>query len=51
LGDAEGKTHVLPKPSIEQLKELSLSLMPEGMERTLTDREFVDLIAYLSSLR
>jgi putative membrane-bound dehydrogenase-like protein len=51
LGDTDGKTHVFPKSSVEQQKELALSLMPEGLERGLTDREFVDLVAYLSSLR
>jgi len=51
LGDAEGKLHAIAKAAIEQQKDLALSLMPEGLERTLTDREFVDLIAYLASLR
>ena len=51
LGDAEGMLHALPKSGIEQRKELALSIMPEGLERTLTDCEFVDLIANLASLR
>jgi putative heme-binding domain-containing protein len=51
LGDPEGKTHILPKTEIEMIRSQSKSTMPEGLEKRLTDREFLDLIAYLLSLK
>jgi putative membrane-bound dehydrogenase-like protein len=47
LGDQQGQPHVLPKAEIKRQKMLSLSLMPEGLEKALTDQEFVDLVAFL----
>ena len=49
LGDAEGKTHEIRKSEIEARKPLSLSVMPEGLEKRLSSQEFVDLIAFLVS--
>jgi putative heme-binding domain-containing protein len=48
LGDGEGQIRVLQKSAIEEQKALELSLMPEGLEKALSDREFVDLIAFLA---
>jgi putative heme-binding domain-containing protein len=49
LGDVEGKPQQIRKSEIEELKALALSLMPEGLEKGMTDKEFVDLIAFLLS--
>jgi putative heme-binding domain-containing protein len=51
LGDSQGKTHELPKSEIEEFQVQSLSTMPDGLEKQLTDREFVDLIGFLLSLK
>jgi putative heme-binding domain-containing protein len=49
LGDGQGQIRVVQKAQIEEQKALDLSLMPEGLEKALSDREFVDLIAFLAS--
>jgi putative membrane-bound dehydrogenase-like protein len=50
LGDTQGKTHQIPKADIEERQLQSKSTMPEGLEKKLSDREFLDLITYLTSL-
>ena len=47
IGDNEGKIHEIPKGEIERRRQQNKSTMPEGLEKKLTDREFVDLIAFL----
>jgi putative membrane-bound dehydrogenase-like protein len=49
LGDETGKRHEIRKIDIEQRTALRRSIMPDGMEKRLTDGEFVDLLAYLLS--
>jgi putative heme-binding domain-containing protein len=49
LGDNEGKTHDIPKSEIDEFQKQSRSTMPEGLEKRLTEREFVNLISYLLS--
>ena len=49
LGDKDGKTHVIPRSQIELIRRQSKSTMPEGLEKRLTDREFLNLIAFLLS--
>ena len=49
VGDNEGKLHEIPKSSIDQISVKQVSTMPEGLEKKLTDREFVDLLAFLES--
>jgi len=49
LGDREGKKHVIAKAVIESQRTEKLSTMPEGLEKSLTPDEFVDLIAFLAS--
>jgi putative heme-binding domain-containing protein len=48
--EAERET-VLPKAKIEEHAVVKRSLMPEGQEQQLSREEFVDLVAYLISLR
>ena len=49
LGDNQGKTHQIRKDEIDEIAPQEMSTMPEGLERKLTDRDFVDLLAYLES--
>jgi putative membrane-bound dehydrogenase-like protein len=51
LADNQGKRQVVAKDAIEEQKVSSLSTMPEGLEKRITDEEFVDLIAFLASLK
>lgn len=49
LGDNQGKTHKIPKSEIDDMQVKPQSTMPDGLEKQLTDREFVDLIGFLLS--
>ncbi|MFQ5731758.1 MAG: HEAT repeat domain-containing protein, partial [Planctomycetaceae bacterium] len=49
LGDNQGKIHTIAKSEIERTRVQSKSTMPEGIEKQLTDRQFLDLIAFLQS--
>src|SRR5262249_37465717 len=51
LVDAEIKKHELKKADILEQRAVSVSAMPEGLEKRLTEQDFVDLIAYLVSLK
>lgn len=51
LVDNETKKHVVPRGSIESLTKQPGSTMPDGLEKRLTEDEFVDLISYLMSLK
>ncbi|HZL38323.1 MAG TPA: PVC-type heme-binding CxxCH protein [Tepidisphaeraceae bacterium] len=37
----------IPRAEIKRMKELTLSMMPEGLEATMTQQEFIDLTAFL----
>ncbi len=43
-----GKTEVIPRADVEQKKTSALSLMPEDVEKQLTDKEWIDLFAFLT---
>lgn len=49
IGDNQGKLNEVAKSQIEQLIRQPTSTMPEGLEKKMTDREFLDLIAFLES--
>ncbi len=51
LADTEGKKYEVKKADIAAQRAVALSTMPEGLEKRLTEQEFVDLIAYLVSLK
>src|SRR5205823_13266386 len=51
VADNEGKKHVLAKADIEEQTRQALSTMPEGLEKRLTEDEFVDLISFLVNLK
>ena len=49
LGDKEGKLHKIAKSEIEEQSLQRISTMPDGVDKRLTEREFIDLIAFLVS--
>jgi putative membrane-bound dehydrogenase-like protein len=51
LGDNKGDKVQLRKTDIEEQRPHPQSVMPEGLEKQLTVDEFVDLIAFLVSLK
>jgi putative membrane-bound dehydrogenase-like protein len=50
LRRAEGVEDVLLRQDLEQIRASGQSLMPEGLERNVTQAEMVDLIEYLRSV-
>jgi putative heme-binding domain-containing protein len=49
LVDNQAQKHTINKADIEQQKPSTLSTMPEGLEKKLSEEEFVDLVALLAS--
>jgi putative heme-binding domain-containing protein len=49
LADNQGRKRDFPKADIEIARPSPTSTMPEGLEKRITEEEFVDLIAYLLS--
>lgn len=49
LADNQGQKHELARADIEEQQASPLSTMPEGLEKRLSEAEFVDLIAFLVS--
>ena len=47
LVEQEGKTHILLRNNLEQLRGTQTSLMPDGLENQVTVQEMADLITYL----
>lgn len=50
LRDAENKTYRIEDHEIEERRQLSSSLMPEGLLKDISATELADLLAYLRSL-
>jgi putative heme-binding domain-containing protein len=42
-----GKEDTIPREEIEELSAGKQSLMPQGLEKTISRQEFADLLAYL----
>jgi putative heme-binding domain-containing protein len=51
LVDNQGQKHLVPKTHIDEQKPSPISTMPEGLEKRLTEQEFVDLVGFLMSLK
>ena len=49
LAGADGKEFTVAKSEIEDRKQSTVSMMPEGLFEKLSDEEIRDLIAYLAS--
>ncbi len=43
-----GKLESVARDDVDELKQATLSLMPEGLENQLTERELIDLFAFLA---
>jgi len=50
LRQADGSDVPLAKRSLEELRPSATSIMPQGLETTLTPEELADLLAYLQTL-
>ncbi|PQO25358.1 dehydrogenase, partial [Blastopirellula marina] len=46
-----GKLETIPRDDVEAIRVSQLSLMPEGLEKQLSEQELIDLFAYLSLTR
>ncbi len=51
LKTAQGKRETVRPGDVEDRKVAEVSLMPEGLAESMTDAEFVDLLAFLATLR
>jgi putative heme-binding domain-containing protein len=51
LHQADGKVVKLNPKTIETRKESSVSIMPEGLENSVSESDFVDLISFLETLK
>jgi putative heme-binding domain-containing protein len=49
--EASGQSRLLPNEAIASSTQLTTSLMPAGLDGMLSEKELVDLVAYLRSLR
>jgi putative membrane-bound dehydrogenase-like protein len=51
LVDSEAKRHVIARSRIEATRKQPGSSMPEGLEKRLSEDEFVDLVSFLVNLK
>ena len=49
IADATGQERTLPRAQIVAMQASPYSLMPAGLDRTLTEQELLDLVAFLRS--
>jgi putative heme-binding domain-containing protein len=49
LRDASSQSHVILRNQVVSIKESPISLMPNELERAMTEQELADLIAYLKT--
>jgi len=49
IADAQGKLEVIKRQDIEERHALPTSIMPDSLHETMTHREFLDLLAFLSA--
>jgi hypothetical protein len=49
--EASGQERLLPTESVASSTQLTTSLMPTGLDGMLAEKELIDLVAYLRSLR
>jgi putative heme-binding domain-containing protein len=40
-------THTLRRDEIARMVQQNISMMPEGLEKTMTEQEFADLVAFM----
>ena len=49
--DVDGRRTDVPRADVVEQTDLTTSIMPSGLEQRISDEQFVDLIAYMESLR
>lgn len=49
LGDDQGKIHEIPKSEVDERNKQLRSTMPDGLEKRFSDREFLDLVTFLTA--
>lgn len=47
--DAASEEHILPRAQIVSMHAMATSLMPNGLEQSVTEEDLLDLVAYLRS--
>lgn len=50
LADSEGRQHVILRSNLERLRNTGKSLMPEGVEKDLSQQQLADVIALIGKL-
>ncbi|GAA4429878.1 PVC-type heme-binding CxxCH protein [Bremerella cremea] len=51
ITNAEGLARTIPKNEVEEIRKLSLSVMPNDLQKLMTVEELVDVVEYLSTLK
>jgi putative heme-binding domain-containing protein len=51
IKDTDGKYHDVPREKLDRLVKQAISLMPEGLNEAMTQKDLVDLVEYLESLK
>lgn len=51
LGDSEGRRHLLARSDIDERRVQSKSTMPDRLEEPLSPSDFLDIVAFLASLK
>lgn len=51
MADEQGKKYTIARSDIDEITKRPVSTMPEGLDKRLTEDEFVDLISFLVNLK
>ena len=51
IKDTDGKYHDVDRDKIDRLVKQNISLMPEGLNETMTRQDLLDLVEYLTTLK
>ncbi len=51
IKDTDGKYHDIDRDKIDRMVKQTISLMPEGLSEAMTQKDLLDLVEYLSTLK
>lgn len=51
IKDSDGKYHDVDRDQIEKMVKQNISLMPEGLNEAMTQRDLVNVVEYLATLK
>lgn len=51
IKDTDGKYHDIDRDKLDRLVKQNISLMPEGLSEAMTQKDLLDLVEYLASLK